>query len=52
MSEMTPAGATGDPLIDARLAELEAVAPDDLDAQIARAGELHHLLTQRLSGEA
>lgn len=45
----TSDGPTGDPQIDAALAELEAAAPDDLDAQVEAGGRVHRTLQSRLS---
>jgi DNA polymerase-3 subunit gamma/tau len=45
----TSDGPTGDPQIDAALAELEGAAPDDLDAQVEAGGRVHRTLQSRLS---
>ncbi|MDF2145882.1 hypothetical protein [Knoellia sp. p5-6-4] len=42
-------GPTGDAQIDAALAELDAAAPDDLDAQIEAGQRVHRTLQSRLS---
>ena len=42
-------GPTGDPQVDAALAELEGAAPDDLDAQVEAGGRVHRTLQSRLS---
>lgn len=42
-------GETGDVLIDAALQDLEAAAPDDLDAQIEAGQRVHRTLQSRLS---
>jgi DNA polymerase-3 subunit gamma/tau len=42
-------GPTGDAQIDAALADLDAAAPDDLDAQIEAGQRVHRTLQSRLS---
>jgi hypothetical protein len=42
-------GPTGDPQVDAALADLEAAAPHDLDAQIEAGQQVHRTLQSRLS---
>jgi DNA polymerase-3 subunit gamma/tau len=45
----TSDGPTGDPQIDAALAELGGAAPDDLDAQVEAGARVHRTLQSRLS---